>query len=257
MTSESHRLNRMRFGRTAEQFAASTAIRRLSQVESLLQLVTPVKEDRLLDVACGPGRLLASVAPHVRFAVGVDLTLEMLVIARKQRLGEGGRPLGLVLGEGERLPFGDGAFTVVTATLAIHHFGDPRRVVAEMTRVCRPGGRIAVTDIVAPADDAKRALANEIERLRDPSHAETLSGAGLEELLSSQGLVVRGRASGSLTRELEEWCRVAGTPPEAAARVRAILLASQPGDLAGMDPVLAGQEVTFRHDWMTLLAVKR
>ncbi len=257
MSSESHRLNRMRFGRTAEQFAASTAVRRLSQVQSLLQLATPAKEDRLLDVACGPGRLLSTVAPQVRFAVGVDLTLEMLGIARKQHLGEGGRPLGLVLGEGERLPFHDGVFTLVTTTLAIHHFGDPRGVVAEMTRVCRRGGRIAVSDIVASADGAKRALANEIERLRDPSHAEALSGAGLEELLTSQGLVVRGRASGSLTRELEEWCRVAGTPPEAAARVRAMLLASQPGDLAGMAPALAGREVTFRHDWMTLLAVKR
>jgi SAM-dependent methyltransferase len=257
MTSESHRLNRLRFGRTAEQFAASTAIRRLSQVESLLHLATPVREDRLLDVACGPGHLLATVAPQVRLAVGVDLTLEMLVIARKQRLGEGGRPLGLVLGEGERLPFRDGVFTVVTTTLAIHHFGDPRWVVAEMARVCRPGGRIAVSDLVASADDAKRALANEIERLRDPSHAETLSSAGLEGLLSSQGLVIRGRASGSVTRELEEWCRLAGTPPEAAARVRAMLLASQPGDLAGMAPVVAGPEVTFRHDWMTLLAVKR
>jgi SAM-dependent methyltransferase len=247
----------MRFGRTAEQFAASTAARRLSQVKSLLQLATPAKGDRLLDVACGPGRLLSTVAPQVGFAVGIDLTLEMLTIARKQHLGEGGRPLGLVLGEGERLPFRDGVFTVVTTTLAIHHFGDPRRVVAEMTRVCRPGGRIAVSDIVASEDGAKRALANEIERLRDPSHAETLSGAGLEELLTSRGLVVRGRASGSLTREFEEWCRVAGTPPEAAARARAMLLASQPGDLAGMAPALAGRGVTFRHDWMTLLAVKR
>jgi SAM-dependent methyltransferase len=225
-------------------------------VESLLQLALPAKEDRLLDVACGPGRLLAAVAPQVRFAAGVDLTLEMLVIARRQHLGEGGRPLGLVLGEGERLPFRDGVFTMVTTTLAIHHFGDPRGVVAEMTRVCRAGGRIAVSDIVASEDGTKRALANEIERLRDPAHAETLSSAGLEELLTSRGLVVRGRASGSLTRELEEWCRVAGTPPEAAARVREMLLASQPGDLAGMAPVLAGQQITFRHDWMNLLAVK-
>jgi ubiquinone/menaquinone biosynthesis C-methylase UbiE len=256
MSSESQRLNRERFGRTAEQFAASAATRDLSQVNSLVELAAVSKADRLLDVACGPGRLLAAVAPRVEFAVGVDLTLEMLVIARTQRPGEGAHPPGLVLGEGERLPFRDGAFTLVATTLAIHHFGDPRRVAGEMARVCRPGGRVAVSDLVGPADDAKRALANEIERLRDPSHVEALSGAGLEALLTSQGLVVTGRASGSLAREFKEWCRIAGTPPEVAARVRALLLETQPGDRAGMAPVMVGEEVRFRHNWMNLVAVK-
>jgi ubiquinone/menaquinone biosynthesis C-methylase UbiE len=256
MSSESQRLNRERFSRTAERFAASAAIRDLSQVESLVELAGLSSADRLLDVACGPGRLLGAVAPRVAFAVGVDLTLEMLVITQRQRLGEGARPPGLVLGEAERLPFRDGAFTLVATTLAIHHFGDPHRVVGEMARVCGAGGRVAVSDLVGPADDAKRALANEIERLRDPSHVEALSGAALEALLTSQGLVVKGRASGSLTREFEEWCRVAGTPPEVAARVRAMLLESLPGDRAGMAPVLVGEEVRFRHDWMSLVAVK-
>ncbi len=169
---------------------------------------------------------------------------------------EGVCPLGLVLGEGERLPFRDGAFTLVTTTLAIHHYGDPGRVVAEMVRVCRPGGKVAVADIVGPTADAKRALANEIERLRDPAHVEALSAAGLEALLTSRGLAVTGRASGSVVREVEEWCRIAGTPPEVIPRVRAMLLDSRPGDLAGMDPVLHGRDVRFRHDWLALVCRK-
>jgi SAM-dependent methyltransferase len=257
VSSKSRRLNQERFSRTAELFAASAAARGLTQVESLLQLVEPSGEDLLLDVACGPGRLLAVFASRVRFAVGVDLTREMLMIARRARLEEGAHPLGLVLGEAERLPFRDGAFTLVTTTLAVHHYADPGRVVAEMERVCRSGGQIAVGDIVGAADDAKRALANEIERLRDPSHVEVLSAADLEGLLTSRGLAVTGRASGSVLRELEEWCRIAGTPPEVAPRVRAMLLDSRPGDLAGMDPVLRGQDVRFRHDWLNLVCRKR
>ncbi len=256
MSSKSQRLNQERFGQTAEQFATSSVIQKSSQVDSLLDVAVPSREDLLLDVACGPGRLLATFAPRVRWAVGVDLTPEMLGLARRQPIGGGARPLGLARGEAERLPFCDGAFTLVTTTLAIHHFGDPRRVVAEMVRVCRRGGRIGVGDLVGPSDDAKRALANAIERLRDPSHVEVLSPDGLEGLLTSFGLVVTGRTSGSLARELEEWCRVAGTPTEVVQRVRAMLLESQAGDLAGMDPVLVGGKLRFRHDWMNLVCQK-
>jgi ubiquinone/menaquinone biosynthesis C-methylase UbiE len=285
MSSRSQRLNQQRFSRTAELFAASAAASKLSPVDSLVELVGPSREDLVLDVACGPGRLLAVIAPRVRFAAGVDLTFEMLKIAqgqagrrqpgkagrrqpgkagrrqpgkagRRQPLAQGTRPLGLVLGEGERLPFRDGSFTLVTTTLAIHHYEDPGRVVAEMVRVCRPGGKVAVADIVGAADDAKRALANAIERLRDPAHVETLSAAGLEVLLTSRGLAVTGRASGSVIRELEEWCRISGTPPELVPRVRAMLLDSRPGDLAGMAPVLHGQDVQFRHDWVVLVCRK-
>lgn len=256
MSSKSQRLNRERFSRTAALFAASRAARDLAQVESLLQLAEPSREDLLLDVACGPGRLLAAFAPYVRYTVGVDLTREMLMIARKARLDQAVHPLGFVLGEGERLPFRDGAFTLVTTTLAVHHYADPGRVVAEMQRVCRSGGKVAVADIVGAADDAKRALANEIERLRDPSHVAVLSAAGLEDLLTSRGLAVTGRASGSIRRGLEEWCQVAGTPPEVVPRVRAKLVDSRPGDLAGMDPMLQGRDVQFRHDWLNLVSRK-
>jgi SAM-dependent methyltransferase len=253
MSGEAHRVNRDQFGRTAARFAASAATETLSHVESLVQLVEPSSADLLLDVACGPGRLLVTFALYVGLAVGVDLTPEMLMVARTQRPEKHGCPISFVLGEGERLPFRDETFTVVTTTLAVHHYADPFRVLQEMTRVCRPGGRIAISDMVGSPDDAKRSLQNEIERLRDPSHVEVLSVEGLERLLASLDLVITRRAGGSNVRELREWCRVAGAPPEVIPRLREMLLASQPGDRAGMGPGLVGDEVKFRHEWTTIV----
>jgi SAM-dependent methyltransferase len=251
---DARRRSERRFTATARDFAASRVVRDVAQFESLLGLIAPTAHDALLDVACGPGRLLWTFAPHVRIAVGVDLTMEMLRIAREQP--HAGAAVGLVRGEGEHLPFRNQAFTVVTTTLAIHHYEDPRRVLEEMVRVCRRGGKIAVGDIVGADDDARRARQNEIERLRDPSHVEVLSAPGLEAILTSVGLVPLGRASGIIVRELKEWCRIAHTPADAAALVRKRLVESCQDDRAGMQVVLHDDDVRFSHHWLNLVCRK-
>jgi SAM-dependent methyltransferase len=251
VTGDARRRSEQRFTATARDFAESRALRDLAQLESLLRLIAPAARDALLDVACGPGRLLATFAPRVRIAAGVDLTMEMLKVAREQP--QAGAAVGLVRGEGEHLPFPDQAFTIVTTTLAIHHYGDPPRVLEEMARVCRQGGKVAVGDIVGAEDDARRARQNEIERLRDPSHVQVFSASGLQAMLKSIGLVPLGRASGTIIRELNEWCRIARTPPAAAALVRKMLLESREEDGAGMQPVLHEGELRFNHHWLNLV----
>jgi len=256
MSSPISRLNEERFGRTAEAFAARAAGEMSAQLESLLDLLALSPADLMLDVACGPGRLLATAAAHVRLGAGVDLTAPMLAIARREHRARGVGALVLVRGDAERLPFRDEAFTVVTTTLAIHHLGNPRRVLEEMVCACRAGGRVAVGDFVGSEDPEKRARQNQIERFRDPSHVEAYSASGLEALLGSCGLTITGRSAGTFVRQFDEWCRISGAPPEVAARLRVMLLETQPGDQAGMDPQFSGDALTFRHRWVNLVARK-
>ena len=70
------------------------------------------------------------------------------------------------------LPFGDGAFTLIVSRFAFHHLLEPAAVLAEMRRVCAPGGTVMVIDS-APAPE-KAAAFNALERLRDPSHTRAL-----------------------------------------------------------------------------------
>ncbi len=254
MSDDTRRLNEARFTLTAEQYAASQAATRLSQDEALFRLTSPAPDDRALDVACGPGNLLAGLAPRIQHAVGLDATMAMLQEARR-RPREGG-VLSLVHGAAEHLPFPDGAFSLVVSTSALHHMRDPRVVLAEMARVCRAGGRVAIGDLVGAEDDGRRARQNAIERLRDPGHVELYSPTGLTIMLTSAGLVPTDRVDGEVPRELDEWCRIARTPPDAAEQVRRMLLATQPGDLAGMNVVETGGEVRFRHRWVIIAARK-
>lgn len=252
MTGDPRRLNEARFTQTARRYAASRVALRREQSEALVRLMNPTPGDCLLDVACGPGALLSVFAPRVGYAVGLDLTMAMLHEARTRYP----RGLGLVRAEAERMPFSDGAFTLVATTWAVHHFGDPRRVIAEMVRVCRPGGTVAVEDLVGAADDATRARQNEIERLRDPAHVEMLSPDGLRALLTTAGLTPVGEADGHIDREFGEWCQISETPPEVARRVRAMMLQARPGDLGDMSPVTGDGHIRFRHRWVLLVARK-
>ncbi len=104
-----------------------------------------VPDDELLDVACGEGAFLAEYAAHVGRVAGLDLSEAKIRLAR-QRLGEriAAGTANVVAGDAGSLPWGDDLFSVVTSMDAFTLFPDPERVLAEMWRVLRPGGRVVM-----------------------------------------------------------------------------------------------------------------
>ena len=99
---------------------------------------------RVLDAACGTGNTtLALARAHAR-VVGVDLTPALLDVAR-QRGDEAGLSIEWREGDLLDLPAEDESFDVVTSTFGALIADDPFACAAELARVCRPGGTIAVT----------------------------------------------------------------------------------------------------------------
>jgi ubiquinone/menaquinone biosynthesis C-methylase UbiE len=125
-------------------------------------------DDVLLDIACGPGSLTLELAPRLVHATGLDITPAMLDQARAAQARAGIGNVTWVEGDAARMPFADGAFSLVTCSSAFHHFEKPAAILAEMVRVCRGGGRIVVSDVTPDAD--KAAAYDRMERMRDPSH---------------------------------------------------------------------------------------
>lgn len=102
---------------------------------------------RLLDIGCGTGRLLSRVVAARRGmeAVGLDLSSPMLemCVARCRFWNE---RTAVVRGDSQHLPFANDSFDAITCSHSFHHYPDQVRVVAEMHRVLRPGGRLLVID---------------------------------------------------------------------------------------------------------------
>ena len=99
---------------------------------------------RVLDVAAGAGNAAIAAAAGVGAdVVALDVTPELLragEIAAEHR----GATLEWVEGDATELPFADGAFDVVLSCLGVMFVGDHQRTAAELVRVCRPGGTIAL-----------------------------------------------------------------------------------------------------------------
>jgi ubiquinone/menaquinone biosynthesis C-methylase UbiE len=176
------------FSRQAEGFAKSSGLHGEAVLEVLVQAVSPRPEDNVLDVACGPGTVVAAFAPHARRVTGLDATEAMLVQARalasKRRLTN----VEWQVGDAYALPFADGSFDIVNCRFTFHHLQEPRRAFAEMVRVCRPGGRVVLCDSVASDDPAKAAAFNGMERYRDPSTVEFRTLGFLLSLFGEAGL---------------------------------------------------------------------
>jgi len=143
-------------------------------------------DDTVLDVACGPGILACAFARVARHVTGIDLTPAMLERARLLQAEQGLTNLTWRHGDVLPLPFADGEFTLVVSRFAFHHLLEPAAVLAEMRRVCAPGGTVMVIDS-APAPE-KAAAFNALERLRDPSHTRALPLAEHATLFARVGL---------------------------------------------------------------------
>ena len=116
---------------------------------------------QLLDAGTGTGRMLELLAPHARRAVGVDVSPEMLAIARDKLMRGNFGHCQVRLADAYRLPFEPGGalsgFDAVVFHQVLHYLDDPAAAVAEAVRVMRSGGRLLIADF-AP---------HELEFLRD------------------------------------------------------------------------------------------
>jgi demethylmenaquinone methyltransferase / 2-methoxy-6-polyprenyl-1,4-benzoquinol methylase len=106
----------------------------------------------ILDVATGPAGVALELADRTEARItGIDLSEEMLRRGRQNvaAAGRDGR-IGLVVGQGEALPFPAATFDALTFTYLLRYVADPAATIAELARVVRPGGVMASLEFAVP-----------------------------------------------------------------------------------------------------------
>jgi len=124
--------------------------------------VPPTGDASILDLCCGTGDLALAyakkLAPGGRI-LGADFCHEMLVLGRRKaaRVGEAGR-LTFVEADAQGLPFPDHSFQIVCNAFGLRNVTDTDRGLREMTRVCQPGGQVAVLEFSMPRRQPMRGI---------------------------------------------------------------------------------------------------
>lgn len=135
-------------------------------------------DSAVLDVGCGTGFGTLGLLDHVDHVVGLDQSPHQLARAKRKLPPE---RTALMLGDAEQLPFPDGSFDVVWSSGSIEYWPRPVATLAELRRVCRPGGSVLVVGPNAPRTRPMRWLADRLMLFYDERAADRMfRAAGYE-----------------------------------------------------------------------------
>jgi SAM-dependent methyltransferase len=175
-----------------------TAVADLHQGETVLDLGSGAGADVLISAR----RVGASGK-----AIGLDMTDEMLELARRNAREAGAENVEFVKGHIEEIPLPDQSVDVVISNCVINLSGDKTAVLREAARVLKPGGRLAVTDVIADEglDEAARADMQQwtgcvAGALTETEFRATLSDAGFTNVEIRHSHRVHARAGSAIVR---------------------------------------------------------
>jgi arsenite methyltransferase len=175
-----------------------TAVAELHQGETVLDLGSGAGADVLISAE--------RVGPTGK-AIGLDMTDEMLSLARANATDAGVRNVDFIKGHIEDIPLPDASVDVVISNCVINLSGDKPQVLREAARVLRPGGRFAVSDVIADEDMDEATRADVAQwtgciagALTEREFRDALAAAGLDDIEIRQTHRVHEHAASAIIR---------------------------------------------------------
>ncbi|MHC4945685.1 MAG: class I SAM-dependent methyltransferase [Planctomycetota bacterium] len=114
--------------------------------EIILELLEGAEEMEVLDLGCGTGVMIDALAARFGTILGLDASLEMMSGVDRTPRMKLKKPVHLIMGDVESLPFAEGAMDRIVCRSILHHAESVDKALAEVYRVLKPGGRVAIAE---------------------------------------------------------------------------------------------------------------
>jgi SAM-dependent methyltransferase len=120
-------------------FQSSGILHKDSLYNWIIDLIRPESDRRLLDVACGEGRLVTLAQRRGLQAIGIDFAIKGVYIGSMEA-----SDTDWIVGDGEKLPIADTSIDYITNVGSLEHYISPEDGLAEMARILKKGGRACI-----------------------------------------------------------------------------------------------------------------
>lgn len=196
--SDEKRAIQAEFERVATSFAERTQGRFDDMDVVAFSRVRP--GETVVEVGAGTGNFLALFSGVAERLIASDLTPAMLAVARRRH-----PELEVVAADGASLPFRSRSMDLVATAQALHHIHEPVPVLAELRRVASDEGRVLVVDQIASESYEAAAIMNELEVIRDPTHAATRPASAYRIMVGKAGLEIIDERVWEGTARFSQW----------------------------------------------------
>lgn len=241
----SNKFIQRQFGAHADSYATSPTHAHGASLVRLVDLTQPGPDWLMLDVSTGAGHTALAFAHHVKGIIAIDLTGEMLSVASKLAAERGISNIEFRTGDAHSLLFEGDTFELVTNRIALHHYGDAPKAIAEMARVCKSCGLVALVDNIVPPDKAAGGFINQFEKVRDPSHNWCHPLVRLEAMFADAELKVEHTEIIRKEMDFQPWVERMGASPATIAGLRERLFAATGEAKEFLAPRAEGDKVFF------------
>ena len=147
------------------------------------------------DLGCGTGSILAELGPHVKRAIGVDNSADMLAAARARCAGMPG--VELLQADLSAVPLPVGACDATVCVLSLIYVPDPAKVLLEMHRLLRPGGRAVIVDLLPHSrDDFRRFMGQKRLGFEEATVRSLVTAAGFAGIDRFEAIAPEQQAKG-------------------------------------------------------------